>query len=249
MALFGRGRRGSDDTTAPESSDSPAPGDLHVPDETPPGPDPAAAPIVREVGPWDEGQAYPDLPRLDLGGVLIPQNEHVRIQVQADPNSGTVSQLSLVTEVSAVQVQPYAAPRSGGMWEDIRGQIKSSINSAGGLVEETSGVFGVELRAQVTNAEGKPQPARFAGVDGPRWFVRMVFLGQAARDPQAAAPLEEVISQMVVVRGGDAMPMGNAIPLRVPVEQTGEAAAAPANTSDRPTITLPERGPEITETR
>ena len=56
---------------------------------------------------------------------------------------------------------------------------------------------------------------------------------------------------MVVVRGRDAMPMGNAIPLRVPVEQVGAEGPESAESvaPERPTITLPERGPEITETR
>ena len=53
---------------------------------------------------------------------------------------------------------------------------------------------------------------------------------------------------MVVVRGNDAMPMGNAMPLRVPRDETG-SAPEPTPTPERTTITLPERGPEITETR
>jgi hypothetical protein len=176
----------------------------------------------------------------------------LRIQVQADPGSGTVSQISLVTEDSAVQIQPYAAPRSAGMWDDIRGQLKSSINSAGGLVEEVSGNYGIELHAQVTNAEGKQQPARFCGIDGPRWFVRLVFLGRAARDGAAAATMEQAISDIVVVRGDEAMPMGKALDMRVPVGQPADATPVPdngTNSPQRPPITLPERGPEITETR
>lgn len=203
----------------------------------------------REAGPWDSSEDYPQAVRVDLGGLLVPQIDGLRIQVQADPSSGTVSQLSLVTEGSAVQVQPYAAPRKAGMWDDIRGQLKSSINSAGGLVEEVDGKYGTELHAQVTNAEGQRQPARFCGIDGPRWFIRLVFLGQAARNAQAAAALEDAIGSIVVVRGDEAMPMGKAIELRVPVQQSEEGVEPPAADPQRPPITLPERGPEITETR
>lgn len=203
------------------------------------------------TGPWDEGDDYPQIPRVDLGGLRIPHDERVRIQVQAEPSTGTVSQLTLLTGDSAVQVQPYAAPRTGGMWADIRQQITSSINSSGGLVEQGEGSYGTEIRAQVAGQEGKAQPARFCGIDGPRWFVRLVFLGKAARDESAAAVLDEVVRGMVVVRGGDAMPMGNAIPLRVPTNEQGieDADSATAATPQRPTITLPQRGPEITETR
>jgi hypothetical protein len=243
VALFGRREKAANDDDSPNTdSDAPAsaaeaPAD--VPKEEP-----------RTQGPWDESDAYPDVPRVDLGGVLIPQSEAFRIQVQADQSTGAVSQLSLVTDTSAVQLQPYAAPRSGGMWSDVRSQISSQINQSGGLVEESTGPFGVELRAQVKNQEGQLQPARFCGIDGPRWFVRLVFLGQAARDPQIAQPLEEAIRQVVVVRGDTAMPMGNALPMRVPTDTPASPAApvAPA-APDRPTLSLPERGPEITETR
>lgn len=244
MALFGRrdkdaGNEASPLETAQDSAAAPTP--KEAPTELP-----------RTEGPWDEADEYPEVPRVDLGALLIPQSADFRIQVQADQTSGAISQVSLVTDNSAVQLQPYAAPRSGGMWDDVRGQISGQINKSGGLVEEKSGPFGVELRAQVQGQDGTLQPARFCGVDGPRWFVRMVFLGQAARDSAVAAPLEEAVRHLVIVRGDQAMPMGNALPMRVPVEATAAGSpAVPAGPAapERPTISLPERGPEITETR
>jgi len=254
VGLFGRRKNDAQDAgvSASESSNGPTVEGDNAPElviET--------TTSQRSQGPWDLDEHYPDEMRIDLGALRVPQRPDIRIQVQADPTTGVVSQLSLVTNTSAVQLQPYAAPRTGGMWDDIRSQIKSSINKSGGLVEDVEGNFGVELRAQVTGQDGKAQPARFCGVDGPRWFLRMVFLGQAARDATAAAPLEEFIRGIVVVRGADAMPMGNALSLRVPQEQIqgtpgeSEVTDAPVSTpnSERPTITLPERGPEITETR
>jgi hypothetical protein len=242
VALLGRrdkdaGNETSPNETAEDSAQAQAQADI-------------PAELPRTEGPWDEADEYPSVPRVDLGALLIPQATDFRIQVQADQSTGVISQVSLVTDTSAVQLQPYAAPRSGGMWSDVRGQISGQINKSGGLVEENVGPFGVELRAQVQGQDGKLQPARFCGVDGPRWFLRLVFLGQAARDAASAASLEEAVRQVVVLRGDQAMPMGNALPLRVPAEATAgsgapEAPAAP----ERPSISLPERGPEITETR
>ena len=215
----------------------------------------------RSNGPWDADEDYPDVPRVDLGGLLLPQSQQVRIQVQADPSSGAVSQLSVLSEGSAVQIQPYAAPRKAGMWDEIRQQIVSSINSSGGLVEQVEGPYGTEVRAQVAGAEGKAQPARFCGIDGPRWFVRLVFLGKAARDVQAAGVLDDIVRGMVVVRGDEAMPMGNSIALRVPqnpesesesesaVDESASGDASDSSAPARPSLTLPVRGPEITETR
>ena len=242
MALFGRrdkdaGNEASPHETAEDSAQAPPPPEI-------------PAQLPRTEGPWDETDEYPSVPRVDLGALLVPQATDIRIQVQADQSTGAISQVSLVTDASAVQLQPYAAPRSGGMWSDVRGQISGQINKSGGLVEESSGPFGVELRAQVQGQDGKLQPARFCGIDGPRWFLRLVFLGQAARDSAAAASLEEAVRHVVVVRGDQAMPMGNALPLRVPAEATaGSGATVAPAAPERPSISLPERGPEITETR
>lgn len=202
----------------------------------------------RLEGPWDatEVEAGDGVERLDLGGLLVAPAEGVEVQVQVDESTGQISQLTFTAGDAAVQVQPYAAPRSGGLWDDVRGQIRSSINTAGGLVEEGVGAFGPELRAQVPAGDGSAtlQPARFTGVEGPRWFLRAVFLGSAARPGPGAVALETLVRSLVVVRGGEAMPVGAPIPLRMP--GTGEQAAAPSGQ------TLPspfDRGPELTETR
>jgi hypothetical protein len=205
---------------------------------------------LRANGPWDESEVdlADGVQRLDLGALRVTPTEGIDVQVQVDEASGTVSTLSFARPDAVVQVQPYAAPRSGGLWDDVRGQIKSSINKAGGLVEEAEGPFGAELRAQVTASDGSSglQPARFAGIEGPRWFLRAVFLGAAARPGEAAAALEDMVRSLVVVRGSEAMPVGAPIPLALPPTTVPEEGAAESS------ATLPspfERGPEITEIR
>jgi hypothetical protein len=59
---------------------------------------------------------------------------------------------------------------------------------------------------------------RFVGIDGPRWLVRAVYQGRAAVDPQAAAPLTACLQGVVVERGREAMPVREALPLRLPRE-------------------------------
>ena len=88
-----------------------------VPDGDPAGEE-TSSDVARAHGPWDSAEDYPQQPRIDIGSLLVPTDPAdptVKLQVQADPNTGVVSQFSLVTQDSAVQVQPYAAPRSGGM--------------------------------------------------------------------------------------------------------------------------------------
>lgn len=200
----------------------------------------------RALGPWDESEAdlSDGIERLDLGGLLVAATPGVDMQVQVDESSGRISLLTFATKQGSVQVQPYAAPRSGGMWADVRGQIAGSISASGGLVEEADGSFGTELRAQIKGSDGSLQPARFVGVEGPRWFLRGVFLGQAARPGAQADVLEGMFRSVVVVRGTEAMPMGSPIPLRLPDAPGAGQAAAPA----APPSPF-ERGPEITEIR
>lgn len=200
----------------------------------------------RENGPWDATEVEGDgVERLDLGGLRVTAATGVDVQVQVDETSRAVVQVTLARPDGGVQVQPYAAPRTGGLWDEVRPQIKASINAGGGLVEEAEGPFGIELKAQVkAEATGVMQPARFVGIEGPRWFLRAVFLGGAARPGETATALEDMVRALVVVRGSEAMAVGSAIPMRLPEQPE----AAPAATT--PTLPSPfARGPEITETR
>lgn len=201
---------------------------------------------MRAQGPWDESEiTWDDTERLDLGGLLIAAVPGIDVQVQVDETTGAVALVTLATADSAVQVQAFAAPKSAGLWDEARQQIASSVNQANGLVEEAMGPFGPELRAQVPGEQGL-QPARFVGIDGPRWFIRAVFLGMASRPGEAATKLEDAVRQLVVVRGGDAMPVGTPLPLRLPEAQVEVDAGA--DDSPQP-LRPPERGPEITEIR
>jgi hypothetical protein len=204
-------------------------------------------------GPWDESDsAAPngegDAGRaMSFGALRLQVPEGVEVQVQADQASGRISQLTLRDGDSGMQLQPYASRKSGGMWLEVIDSLKSSINSSGGLVETAEGQFGTEVVAQVqaSGDGGSLQPARFVGVDGPRWFLRAVFLGRAARDTQAALRLTQIFESAFVFRGGSAMAPGAPMILNLPAN-TNTDQAVPVNAPDlNPFV----RGPEITETR
>ncbi len=98
---------------------------------------------------------------------------------------------------------------------------------------------------------------RFAGVDGPRWFLRGLFAGPAAQDPQAAAPLEAVMRTVVVVRGEQPMAPRDLLELRLPAEAAAaleeQARAQQEQEEEQSRFAAGgnpfERGPEMTETR
>ena len=178
----------------------------------------------RETGPWDVAEPHPELFRVDLGSLQVPVLEGADIQLVFAEQHG--AWVMVRHQLSELQLQAFAAPKRSGLWDDVRGEIAAEINAAGGRTEERQGPFGTELLAHYPAEPGKPasgtRTARFTGVDGPRWFLRGVFGGAAATDPAAAAPVEAVMSQIVVVRGEHPMPPRDLLELRLPPE----AAAA-----------------------
>lgn len=197
-----------------------------------------------EVGPWDVTQAPDDeVARLDLGALQVPTLPDVEVRVEAE-QSGEVSAVLLVHGDSGVQLGAFAAPRTEGIWPEVRAEIGQGIVNEGGTILEEEGEFGTELLAKVKTPDGD-QPVRFVGVDGPRWFLRAVFTGQAAADPHAGKVLVESVRNVVVVRGSDPMPVRDPLPLRLPREVI-EQHAEPEQ--QRPVLP-PKRGPEITEVR
>ncbi len=192
-------------------------------------------------GPWDVTQAPDDdVARLDLGALQVPTLPDVEVRVEADPN-GEVSAVLLVHGESGVQLGAFAAPRTEGIWGEVRAEIGEGIVADGGTILEDEGEFGTELRAQVPTPDG-PQTVRFVGVNGPRWFLRAVFTGAAATDPEAENVLTESLRNVVVVRGGDPLPVRDPLPLRLPREIV-EQQEEPQPKGVEP----PRRGPEITE--
>ncbi|MEK6309943.1 MAG: DUF3710 domain-containing protein [Curtobacterium sp.] len=174
-----------------------------------------------ENGPHDETEANLVRPYVDLGGVKVLPREGLHLRLEVEEGSQRVVAVGLDFDESTLQVQPFAAPRSTGLWHEIRAQIAEQIERQGGEVSEVDGPFGPELRAQVpvANEDGITEgvrPARFVGVDGPRWFLRGVIAGKAAESPDDASDIEELFRSVVVVRGTTPMPPRDLIPLHMP---------------------------------
>jgi hypothetical protein len=206
-------------------------------------------------GPWDEADLDdPSAGRVDLGGLLIPavQGMELRAEIAED----RVIAATVVLADSAVQLQPFAAPRHEGIWDEVRSELAATVTKQGGTVDESIGPFGPELKARVSvNAPaGKTgnQLARFLGIDGPRWFLRAVITGRAADNAAYARRVEDLLRGVVVVRGGSPMAPRDPIPLRLPEDGTagpGTADAPVEGGQGRPPLDPFRRGPEITEVR
>jgi hypothetical protein len=205
-------------------------------------------------GPFDSSEVDDDDDeRLDLGALRIRGVAGMELRLEVDEAANQVVGATAVIADSAVQIQAFAAPRTAGIWDDIRREIGESILAQGGTADEADGPLGTELRTRMPSAgpDGRTvfAPARFTGVDGPRWFLRAVFSGRAAIEDEAAAPLLEVVRNVVVVRGDTAMAPREMLTLTLP-EQVAQAAVPDTDGSVRSEDLQPfERGPEITEIR
>lgn len=188
---------------------------------------PKSAPEDRPTaGPFDESEANPVRPYVDLGGVKVLPRDGLHLRLEIEEGSKRVVAVGLDFAGSTLQVQPFAAPRSSGLWDEIREQIADQISKQGGTTAVREGAFGPELVAQIPVAgtgeqAGQMRVARFIGVDGPRWFLRGVIAGKAAVDAEAAEQIEDLFRSIVVVRGNTPMPPRDLIPLRMPASSAG----------------------------
>ena len=193
--------------------------------------DSKSAPAERaDTGPLDETEASPVRPYVDLGGVKILPRDGLHLRLEVEEGSKRVVAVGLDFAKSTLQVQPFAAPRSTGLWNEIREQITEQIQKQGGTTSEVDGPFGPEVRAEIPVMVGDAQSsrlARFIGVDGPRWFLRGVIAGEATVDPDAAEKIEELFRSVVVVRGTTPMAPRDLIPLTMPKASPTDAGPAP----------------------
>jgi hypothetical protein len=200
----------------------------------PPEPQHREREVEATAGPWDEADAPADgVARIDLGSLRLPALPGMDLRVELNAQQKVVG-ATLRAGESLLQVSAFAAPRAGGIWESVREDLAKSASGQGGSLREVEGPFGPELAGSIVAAppaqpgQAPPQPvrrpARFLGVDGPRWFLRGMLSGPAAASPEAAAPLEEAFRGIVVVRGAEPMPVREQLPLTLPPQAAAQLA-------------------------
>jgi hypothetical protein len=245
----------AEDAVVDETSEESA---AEVTDAEPEPARPGTTVLPRPEGPWDEAETPDDgFERLDLGGLRVVVIDGVELRVDLDEQQQVVAARFLHGE-DVMQIGVYAAPRTVGIWGEIAEEIAASLREQGGTAVEAEGPFGLELHATIpTVQQGVFVPARFIGVNGPRWFLRALVTGPSAASGQENPLLAQTLRSTVVVRGKDAMAPRDTLPLRLPEEAQAQAqahlaaaaAAEAAASNGQAAPTIPERGPEITETR
>ncbi|MBD2758695.1 DUF3710 domain-containing protein [Yimella sp. cx-573] len=209
--------------------------------------------VDRSSGPYDRTEVDDLDGRLDFGSVAITPIADMELRVDIDEASQQFTGLTAIVGESACQLQVFAAPKSTGVWDDIRGEIYDNLLGSGGEAQEKTGDLGVELhvRMPAQGADGRTtySPATFVGVDGPRWFLRAVFSGKAAMDEGVHGEMLEFVKGCVVTRGGEPRAPRELLPLTLPEATETEADPAVEDADDDQVPNPFERGPEITEVR
>jgi Protein of unknown function (DUF3710) len=201
-----------------------------LPPEAPPE---VEAPLGRPRGPWDRSETTADAgddTYLDLGGLVVRGSPGgVEVHLQVDEATSTVAAVMLAAPDSGLELRAFAAPRNGGIWDDVRADIAAEAARHGGTATEQDGEFGTELSlvVPVRTPEGRSatQPSRIVGVEGPRWLLRGTFFGRSAVAPDPEGELETAFRSVVVVRGDGPMAPREPLPLRIPPQVSVQAEA------------------------
>lgn len=176
-------------------------------------------------GPYDALDAPDDeRARLDLGSLRLPVPEGAKLQVEVD-KSGPVRAVHLMTGVGQITITAFAAPRSGGLWNEVARELVSRLRADGARVSRAAGEWGEEIEAVTTQGV-----LRFLAVDGPRWMLRGAAAGSDEHAEARVVLLRDVVRETVVVRGPEPLPVRSPLPLRLPgplADQLKQATAGP----------------------
>ena len=185
----------------------------------------------RGAGPWDltevdlDVEPLPGQARIDLGSLIITGSGGAELRLQVAEETRQIVSAMLIRGDSALELGAYAAPRSGGLWPELREEIIESATEAGGSAALVEGPFGVELRRllPVTTPDGEQgyQPSRMWVVEGPRWLLRGILYGQAALEDGLEPPVADLLAafrDVVVRRGDEARAPGDLLPLSIPAD-------------------------------
>ena len=185
-------------------------------------------------GPFDiddfDDPAVAELARLDLGSVLIPMPEGGQLQVELT-ETGVPSAVWVVTSNGRFTIAAYAAPKTGGLWREVAGELADSLRKDSAQVSIKDGPWGREVVGIASGA------VRFIGVDGYRWMIRCVINGPHETIEALEQEARAALADTVVRRGDTPLPVRTPLVVQLPepmVEQLREAAAQQAEAQQPP---------------
>ena len=90
----------------------------------------------REItGPFDSSEVSAVQPFIDLGAIKITPRSGLQLRLDIEEATKRLVAATLEIDGSVLQVQVFAAPRSAGLWNEIRAQVADQVSKQGGSAE------------------------------------------------------------------------------------------------------------------
>lgn len=148
---------------------------------------------------------------LNLGSMRVPLP--MQSQVQVEMGQTGPKMVHIVTTHGRATPVAFAAPRTGGLWEQSSEEIAEGMRSEGMPVEFQTGPWGREIVG--TGANGI---IRIIGVEGPRWLYRVTLAAPNGKEDEMAALGRELVARSFIYRGNDPVLAGNSLPVVLPAQ-------------------------------
>ncbi len=192
----------------------------------------------REEGPFDIDEVdldADDVQRLDLGTLVLTPFDEMQLQLQVEQETHQVQAALAMHGQSAIEIALFAAPASESLIGEVRRAMVAATVDGGGQAMLEAGPFGTEIRRvlPLTTPDGDQalHVSRTWFVQGPRWLLRGVLMGDAGMHEGVDGPVTELFDffRNLVVRRGDAAKVpGDLITMTVPEELLASAEQQPS---------------------
>ena len=182
--------------------------------------------VVRPRGPWDREETDVDEgddSYIDLGGLVVKGIEGVELRLQVEDQQGTIAAVMFAGPDSGLELRAFAAPRSGGIWDEVRADIAAEA--------DPPRRDGERVRRRVRHGadpEGAgPDTRRQAGHSAvPHRRCRRPSLAAARHVPRQERPSARSrgcrwrprSADVIVVRGNDPMAPRDMIRMQMPAQ-------------------------------
>lgn len=213
--------------------------------------------ITSQHGPYDSRR--PDIESIDLakmapgvlnlGSMQLGLPGGAEVQVEVNQQTRAPQAVHIVTPAGRITPAIFAAPRSGGLWEDQIRELAPQLAGDGFTVSIEEGPWGTELVGR--NGDGH---VRLVGVNGRGWMVRFFSVGPEDKEEQLIDFVHGIVSRTVIHRGDAPMPAGQPMQVSLPrdmaealqnaieQEQQQQAQAAAAQTASNAAASAPHNG-------
>jgi hypothetical protein len=160
-----------------------------------------------------------------MGSILFPARPGMQLRTQVADDGTTVLQILVVLGDSGIQMSVAAAPRSGGVWDELREEIRAGFTSQGANVADIRTRYGhellVDMPMKMPDGRAATSRMRIIGREGDRWFARIDIIGPAAADAESGIEIEKVIDRIVVHRDDHPRTRLELLPVHLPAGAQG----------------------------